>query len=273
MLISLSGYSATKSTSDTIRFYFDIDVHSVSDLHQKVIDSLIPSITSQNLKIELLGYADYLGNTIYNQNLSTHRVENVKKQLLTKGILNEQIVLVKGNGAIDPGNNVRTAAGIPSHRKVEMLIRKPLPTETFNKPTESPKEDKRIKVEELNAGDKFVWENLNFYGGRHVLLPQSVPSLEKLLSLLRDYPNLKIEIQGHICCERNLEDGYDIDTQTYNLSLNRAKTVYNFLIQNGINANRLSYVGFGRKYPIIENEFTAEDYTTNRRVEIKIIEK
>jgi outer membrane protein OmpA-like peptidoglycan-associated protein len=272
LLFLLKG-TLLAAPNDTIRFFFRIDGITLNEIQQKILDSIIPVIKNGDAAIEILGYADFLGNEAYNQELSTNRAKNIASQLVQKGITAKQITSVSGKGAVDPGLNKKTPDGIADHRLVQLIIHHPLPIRELNNITTKPKDEKKIIIDELKTGDKFVWENLNFYGGRHVLLPQSVPSLVKLLELLKEYPTLKIEIQGHICCEKNIEDGYDIDTYTYNLSLNRAKTVYHYLVKNGIEATRLSYIGFGRKFPIIENEITPEDATINRRVEIKIIEK
>jgi outer membrane protein OmpA-like peptidoglycan-associated protein len=65
----------------------------------------------------------------------------------------------------------------------------------------------------------------------------------------------------------------DLDTNTLELSLNRAKAVYQYLADNGIDAARLSYKGFGHKHPLVYPEDTEEKRTTNRRVELKITKR
>jgi outer membrane protein OmpA-like peptidoglycan-associated protein len=69
-------------------------------------------------------------------------------------------------------------------------------------------------------------------------------------------------------------DGYDYETRTYNLSEERARTVYSFLINNHIKAERLSFKGYGHQKPLFPYpERTGEEEIMNRRVEIKIIRK
>jgi outer membrane protein OmpA-like peptidoglycan-associated protein len=83
------------------------------------------------------------------------------------------------------------------------------------------------------------------------------------LTYLENNPEIKISIEGHTD---------DIGTQQYNdeLSINRAKSVNNWLINKGINSARLSFTGFGKSRPIF-SENDEEHRALNRRVEVRII--
>jgi outer membrane protein OmpA-like peptidoglycan-associated protein len=109
--------------------------------------------------------------------------------------------------------------------------------------------------------------------GRHLILQSSVPALQKLLKTLKDNPKLKVEIQGHVCCTNNGEDGVDYDTREPKLSENRAKAIYEYLIDKGITKARLSYKGYGRSKPKEPVEDSPAKEQANRRVEILILEK
>ena len=96
----------------------------------------------------------------------------------------------------------------------------------------------------------------------------------ELIDVMENNPNLEIAIEGHICCWHNNGDGLDLDLGTYNLSEMRAKTVYDLLIKNGIDARRLTYKGFGHSRVLFSYpEKTEEERIANRRVEIRIIKK
>lgn len=150
--------------------------------------------------------------------------------------------------------------------------------------TEKPAEKKYTKVIEAdkskdliasiknsNIGDRIVFNNILFEPGRHILKPESESELQKLLEVMEQISYLQIEIQGHICCSTTEPDGYDLDTYTHNLSVNRAKEVYQFLINNGIDKNRMIFKGYGGSRKINQDESTEELRRINRRVEIKII--
>jgi outer membrane protein OmpA-like peptidoglycan-associated protein len=85
--------------------------------------------------------------------------------------------------------------------------------------------------------------------------------------------NLRIRIEGHVCCVAAKLDGLDYDTGTQDLSLQRAKFIYEYLIKNGISSDRMSYVGLGGANKIYPEELTPAQQTINRRVEIRIIAK
>ena len=78
-------------------------------------------------------------------------------------------------------------------------------------------------------------------------------------------PSLKIELSGHT-------DNVGNDQLNQTLSQNRAKAVYDFLIQSKIDASRLQYKGYGKTQPIATND-TDEGRQKNRRTEFKIIGK
>jgi outer membrane protein OmpA-like peptidoglycan-associated protein len=128
-------------------------------------------------------------------------------------------------------------------------------------------------IDSVKEGQTLRVQNINFYGGRHIFLPQSSVPLNELLETMKTNATLVIEIQGHICCFRGPDDGIDLENNERNLSLARAKAVYDFLVDNGIDASRMSYQGFAGRFPLVDPEYTEEDRTTNRRVEIKIIKK
>lgn len=127
------------------------------------------------------------------------------------------------------------------------------------------------KTEDLNAGDEVIVEGLNFYPGSHRTLPEAKPILKKLLETMQNNPTLMVEIQGHVCCaSKPNEDGLDDETGDFRLSWNRAQFVRDYLVQNGIDAARISYRGYAMTHPLVYPEVTIQDQIKNRRVEILV---
>lgn len=119
------------------------------------------------------------------------------------------------------------------------------------------------KVNAAAVGEKLKIENLNFQINTYVVVPESKAKMYELLLVMKSNPNLKIEIQGHLCCMPN--DRLDLSTQ-------RAKAVKNFLVSNGINENRITYKGLGSTQPVFPlPEKDEAQRAANRRVEILIV--
>ena len=118
------------------------------------------------------------------------------------------------------------------------------------------------KMSEASIGEKLKLENLNFQINTYIVVPNSKGKMYELLVVMQKNPNLKIEIQGHLCCMPI--DRLDLSTQ-------RAKAINNFLVANGINEKRLTFKGFGSSHPIYTlPEKDETQRAANRRVEIMI---
>jgi outer membrane protein OmpA-like peptidoglycan-associated protein len=130
------------------------------------------------------------------------------------------------------------------------------------------------QLQNSKVGESVVLSDIRFEQASHVLLKSSKPALNAMLDALKTLPALQMEIQGHMCCDDPLTvDGFDIDTKEFSLSYNRAKTVYDFMVQNGIDASRLTYKSFGARKRLVNPEVTDEDRSKNRRVEFLITKK
>ncbi|WP_264565134.1 OmpA family protein [Flavobacterium sp. N3904] len=119
------------------------------------------------------------------------------------------------------------------------------------------------KISLAKVGEKLKLENMNFYINTFAVMPQSRAKMFELLTVLNSYPEMKIQIQGHICCVS--KDVRDLATQ-------RAKAIYKFLEFYGIDKSRMTFVGYGSDKPLFPiPEKTEEEREANRRVEIEII--
>jgi len=121
---------------------------------------------------------------------------------------------------------------------------------------------KNISLSPIDVGETIILRNIFFDTGKYNLKPESVSELKKILEFMENNPTLKIEIGGHTD---------NVGGETYNLALseNRAKSVFDFLTQRGIEPSRLTYRGFGYSKPIATND-TQDGRAKNRRTEISI---
>lgn len=229
--------------------YFDIGRDTLIQLSSTELQKWIEwHKTSKITKI--YGYADYVGKTDANSDLSLRRANTVA-QLLKSNAINIDDAEIKGWGETEDS-------------KTDNLNRKVIIY--FEKALAKPDKRKALAREVISAkkGSRIILKDLKFERNSGRVLPGSSNILSNLVEAMKNNPKLKIDIQGHICC--NPED-------TKNLGVLRAKTIYNYLINAGINKERLSYQSLGSARPIYpipeQNGFEAE---ANRRVEIEIIE-
>ncbi|HEY9195675.1 MAG TPA: OmpA family protein [Mucilaginibacter sp.] len=117
----------------------------------------------------------------------------------------------------------------------------------------------------IEVGNKVILKNIFFDTNKFDLKAESKTELSKLIEFLAANPTVKIEISGHTD---------NVGTAQFNqvLSENRAKSVYQYLISNGVGAARLVYKGYGETQPIAPNT-TEEDKAKNRRTEFMIVAK
>ena len=107
--------------------------------------------------------------------------------------------------------------------------------------------------------------NIFFDTAKTELLPESRAELDRLATLLREVPAMRIEIRGHT-------DSMDDDATNQKLSDGRAASVVTFLVKAGIAAGRLQSKGFGESQPIATND-TEKNRLQNRRVEFVILSR
>jgi outer membrane protein OmpA-like peptidoglycan-associated protein len=110
----------------------------------------------------------------------------------------------------------------------------------------------------------FVLKNIYFDFDKSILLPASFAELERLFIFLKA-KNVSIIINGHT-------DNIGTDEYNKELSLSRAKAVSDWLIEKGIDRNRIQIEGYGAKMPIVDNN-TNENRAINRRVEFIITKR
>ena len=88
--------------------------------------------------------------------------------------------------------------------------------------------------------------------------------LEELVHYLKLKPNLKIETQGHT-------DERGTDSKNMELGKKRAKAVYDFLLLSGVNKNQLSFIAYGEKAPLCQEQ-NEKCWNQNNRVHFIITE-
>lgn len=252
----------------------------------------------QNKEVKIIainGFCDEDGTIGLNDTLAQKRVQEVYK-IVSKKIKTREDFKTRSFGKLHQHSKIKAENRKATiyyilakdlHKEDEILgIVKPIPV--VEKPKEIPKKVKPFssdlvienpngttsefkldtifmqKLSQGKPGERLTIENLNFHINTFAIVKQSRGKLYELLLVMERYPRLKIEIHGHICC--NPKD-------LSNLSTQRAKAVASFLKIQGIEANRVTFKGFGSAMPIhpLPEEFLWQA-AENRRVEILIVE-
>jgi len=119
-----------------------------------------------------------------------------------------------------------------------------------------------IFLEPVVVNQRLVLENIFFDTDKSNLKPESEVELARVMDWLNQNPKLHVEISGHTDSE---------GSEDYNLELSnrRAGTVARYLIEQGVNAQRIQFKGYGETQPIASNE-TEQGRAKNRRIEMKI---
>lgn len=125
--------------------------------------------------------------------------------------------------------------------------------------------EKNYTLDRVEVGAKVILQNIYFETGKSELLASSYLTLNSVVRLLQTNPTLRLEISGHT-------DNVGSMKSNLKLSNDRAKACVDYLVAQGISAQRLEYKGYAFQFSIFPNT-TEEGRAKNRRVEFKILSK
>lgn len=249
--IEAQNFEPTESDSIiTMEVNFKLDSYYMEKSVKKRLDSLIDEVPLGIIQaIEIYGHTDSLADIAYNRKLSRRRVESILKYLILLGL---EPLKVKTDyyGELRPKyKNAPETRHL--NRRVELVIH--INTDLI------PPAKREFKDNRFHTGDKLRLPSLTFVGNQPIPNWESFGVLEQLLEVMYMYPDMKIRLDGHVCC-----------ADYYELSVHRARAVYEFLKSNGIDEDRMSYKGFSNSKPLFK-EKTEADRELNRRVEVLVI--
>lgn len=121
-----------------------------------------------------------------------------------------------------------------------------------------------IELDRATSGRSIQLEEIQFNRGTSEITESSFPKLKRLKDFLVLNSELNIEIQGHVHAKGDNKREYD------KLSEARAKRVFKYLTDNGIDKDRMTTVGYGNTKPVYPEAKFAHEEQANRRVEILV---
>lgn len=282
-------FSLVAQAQEEFSVYFDSNKYELKKQENEKLQNFIN--TNKEVKIVAInGYTDEDGTSGFNDTLAQKRVSFIYEA-------------IKGKLKIRDDFKTRSFGERHKHSKIKsenrkviiyFLQAKDLPRENeilgikeapvVKRPKEMPKYPQKMTIQNPNGtsselvfdvafmekltvakpGEKIKLDNLNFQLNTFAITNDSRPKMYELLEVMKRNPQMKIQIQGHICCMQN--DKQDLSTK-------RAKAIARFLEINEIDKDRVTYKGFGVTEPLFAiPEKSEEERAANRRVEIEIIE-
>jgi len=249
--------------------YFETNKHEVLTTEENRLLLFVSGLDTITIeRIAIYGFCDDRGTENYNLKLSQNRANAIKAIFSDNEISESLITNVDGKGEIllniVKEDDLVKIRGL--NRKVEIIVTK----KDFSKVVDAKKTIEKKKAveilkENLKAGDKVTFDNLLFKNGySYISSKESKKTLEDIAKVLVEKDDVYFTIQGHVCCTQNSRDAVDKKTKKRNLSLARAKYVYDYLAKKGVDKKRMKYVGMRRKFPL------GGDPKFDRRVEILI---
>jgi len=119
-----------------------------------------------------------------------------------------------------------------------------------------------VFLQPIEVSQLKILENIYFAYDDYKIMPQSDTELQRLVKFLEQHPHISIQLEGHT-------DHIGSNQYNQTLSIKRAKTIYEYLLQAGIASSRLTYQGYGKNKPLIAHG-SKESQGLNRRVAFRI---
>ena len=249
--------SKNLEAQEQFEVYFDFNKSEINIFSIQKMQTWIKNNSDVEV-VKIYGFCDWIGSNQYNDTLSIKRVQSVYNFLKNNNIAVLDNYEIKGFGEEFKQSKIQF-----ENRKVVLYFQK---KKILENPSPQPELSLSERITNAKVGDLLILKNINFKNRSPIIVEKSKPILYELLCVLEENPKLKIQIQGHICCQL-VSDFEDVSTS-------RARAIYAFLVQNKINRKRISYKGFGVSKPIYPiPEKSDQEADENRRVEIMIVEK
>ncbi len=251
----------------THQFYFDTNVHNRlakgSEINFTAQDD--GWLNGRIKSIEVMGYTDCHGDAEMNLVLARNRAFFITKKIIELGVVSLDFPVefyAQGELPCEGYGDVTDREA----RRVDVIMTYEMIND--NDPVEVPVDPMKQMIET----GRLELVGVNFQPGLRYFLPGVEEVLNAFAESLKKSPEIKIELQGHICCHGKQGDGLDIETGMENLSVMRAKEVHDYLVAKGVDKKRLVYKGFGNNFPKVWPEMSNADQVANRRVEAVIWE-
>ncbi|HUR10022.1 MAG TPA: OmpA family protein [Flavitalea sp.] len=247
LLNSVLYLNCFSQSDTTLNFYFETNSYTLDTIQY---NRLVRFAADYQIKL-IVGYADSNGTTSYNYSLSKKRAYAVYSAVNNKELIDDsKVILVKGEST----ENLE----LWKNRRVQITGHQ-VPVKELSRDTMI-RSDNVIRVYNL--------EYVYFIPDEAIVTQESISYIKQLAEILKTYKTETFEIVGHI----NYQSRFDSThlTDIYKLSERRAKAIYDYLVEYGIPATRMTKKGVGNSQPIFPSPRNDEERKKNMRVQIII---
>lgn len=247
---------AQQASYSKLNLFFEVNQSGLTKDHILLIDS---AIISKNLVIlSIKGFADSTGNASYNMDLSQKRARAVFSHFINKQYSDSIVV-----GFFGEQHNAGDE--LFYNRRVEIWFEE--------KKIEAPKvATENSKEDTLPVVEKYEISNIYFLPDQPIVDPVSFFAVDEAAKYLKRFPGCKFEIVGHVnyVTPPSLINDPKYLEPLQILSEERAKTIYELLIERGIPAETMTHKGVGNSQMVFKNPQNESEKRKNMRVEILI---
>jgi len=265
LLLLSSSYSFSQNVNDSVlNLFFDVNKYQLNKQQLVQLDELV----SKNVSFTCIkGFADSTGSIAYNKELSRKRA-NAVYIYLKKSLHDSEI---------KPGHygeQQATGEDISYNRRVEICYKKEVLQESLLQ-EKTPIEEKPIVNEQKiidSPTTKYELSNIYFVPDKAIIEACSFYAVDDAANYLKNFPGCQFEIVGHVnyvMLPAAMNNPKALEP-AQKLSEERAKTVYDLLIERGIRAVNMSHKGVGNSQMVFKNPKNDEEKRKNMRVEILI---
>jgi outer membrane protein OmpA-like peptidoglycan-associated protein len=265
------------SQSQVKSFYFESNFSEPTRYSSQQFEQFKRTLNSGQVHIlEVNSFTDSTGSVSSNDSLAKSRLNyfvsrleldpsvklnayGIQRPYVLPRTLNSRRVDIIYEIGPKPSNHIATSENNSIEISVQKNEENPAVTELRNDPeVDLAPSNKTAEINESFESSIPFIINVQFKEGTSKILPISYREVTKVAQFMKENPQLKAEIRGHVCCGNNLR-----------MSKSRAKSVYKRLIKIGISKDRLSYIGKSNTEPLAFPEITETDRQKNRRVDVK----
>ncbi|HEV2478468.1 MAG TPA: OmpA family protein [Puia sp.] len=244
-----------RSRTDTLVVHFAFDRSNIRPADGSTLAATHPDADS----ILIVGYTDTVGSYAYNLKLSRLRAEAARAAML-RTLAAAPPIRLEARGKTNPlpgDDSLSRRAEVLLYYKEKELVQAP--------PVDTPKTHPDDQPDTT-----FGLDNINFIANTPILTDAAHEALPRSVAFLRNYADHYLEIDGF--CN---SPGAPLEPKDplFILSVQRAKFIYDYLIQQGFDSTHLRYKGLGNTRPVVAHPTTREESDKNMRVEIRVFHK